>query len=114
MDLVGSLERLAEQNLSGVSFLVAYGVTWTVCGLVWQRADDRVAALVTLFQGLVALPAALGISAVVGATGGSDDASCPDVSSPATSSAVAAATSRSPASGWSSNQLWRRASRGRA
>ncbi|MEE6282103.1 DUF7010 family protein [Georgenia sp. MJ170] len=69
MDLVDSLGQLAEQNFSGIAFLIAYGVTWMVCGLVWQRADERVAAYVTLFQGLVALPAALGISALIGAIG---------------------------------------------
>ena len=69
MDLVTSLGALAEQNLSGISFLVAYGVTWTVCGVVWQRASERTAAFVTLFQGMVALPAALGLAALIGAIG---------------------------------------------
>ena len=69
MDLVASLGRLAEQNLSGISFLAAYGVTWLVCGVVWQRAAERTAAMVTLFQGMVALPAALGLAALIGAIG---------------------------------------------
>ena len=64
MDLTESLARLAEQNLSGIAFLTAYGVTWIVCGLVW-----RAAAFVTLFQGMVAFPVALGLSALIGAIG---------------------------------------------
>lgn len=69
MDLVESLQLLAEQTLSGLAFLTAYGVTWVVCGVLWQRAPARVAAYATLFQGLVALPAALGLSAAIGAIG---------------------------------------------
>jgi hypothetical protein len=69
VDLITSLERLAEQNLSGAAFLTAYGVTWVACGLLWRRATDQVAAYATLFQGLLALPAALGLSALIGAIG---------------------------------------------
>lgn len=69
MDVVPSLEQLAEQNLSGAAFLLAYGVSWLVCGLVWTRARERTAALVTLFQGLVAFPLALGLSWLIGAIG---------------------------------------------
>lgn len=69
MDLVESLRLLAEQNVSGVAFLSAYGVTWLVCGVFWRRASERTAAFATLFQGLVAFPAALGISAMIGAVG---------------------------------------------
>ncbi|MGL5850986.1 MAG: DUF7010 family protein [Phycicoccus sp.] len=67
MDLLESLERLAEQNRSGSGFLAVYGVTWLMCGFVWRRASARVAALATLFQGLVAFPAAVGLSALIGA-----------------------------------------------
>lgn len=69
VELVESLALLAEQNMSGLAFLTAYGVTWLVCGAVWQRASERAAAFVTLFQGMVALPAALGLSALIGALG---------------------------------------------
>ncbi len=67
MDLTESLARLAEQNLSGIAFLTAYGATWIVCGLVWRVAVERTAAFVTLFQGMVAFPVALGLSALIGA-----------------------------------------------
>ncbi|WP_022870354.1 DUF7010 family protein [Yaniella halotolerans] len=69
MDLVESLRLLAEQNISGVAFLLAYGGTWLVCGVLWQRISMQVAAYATLFQGLVALPIALGASYVIGALG---------------------------------------------
>ena len=69
MELVQSLEALAEQNLSGLPFLAAYGLTWLICGTVWRRAGERTAAFVTLFQGMVALPIALGLSFLIGATG---------------------------------------------
>lgn len=59
----------AEQNLSGVAFLGAYGLSWLVCGLIWGRVSERTAALATLFQGLVAFPVALGSSALIGAIG---------------------------------------------
>jgi hypothetical protein len=69
VELVESLGLLAEQNMSGLAFLAAFGVTWVVCGAVWLRASERVAAFATLFQGMVALPAALGLSALIGAIG---------------------------------------------
>lgn len=69
MDLEESLERLADQALSGASFLAAYGLTWVVCAVLWRRRTERTAALATLFQGLVALPVALGLSVAIGALG---------------------------------------------
>lgn len=70
VELVESLSLLAAQNMSGFAFLAAYGVTWLVCAVIWLRATERVAAFATLFQGMVALPAALGLSALIGAIGG--------------------------------------------
>src|SRR5690625_7480995 len=55
--------------MSGVAFLAAYGVTWLICGVLWRRASERVAAFATLFQGMVAFPVALGLSALIGAIG---------------------------------------------
>lgn len=69
MDLVESLASLAEQNMSGMAFLTAYGVTWLVCGVIWVHASQAVAALATLLQGVIAFPAALGLSALIGAIG---------------------------------------------
>lgn len=69
MDLRESLHDLAMLNVYGISFLVAYGTTWVICGLLWLRVTPRLAALCTLFQGMVALPAALGLSFAIGALG---------------------------------------------
>lgn len=69
MDLIDSLRLLADQNISGLAFLAAYGVTWLICGVLWLRASERTAAYATLFQGMVAFPAALGFSAFIGAIG---------------------------------------------
>ncbi|MGO1538930.1 MAG: DUF7010 family protein [Leucobacter sp.] len=69
MELIDSLQQLADQNYSGVAFLTAYGVTWLVCAGVWRSARERTAAYVTLFQGGVAFPLALGLSVLIGALG---------------------------------------------
>src|SRR5690625_2755970 len=81
MDLTDSLTQLAQQNFSGVAFLGAYGLTWLICGLGWTRVavsgagakrleiSERTAAFVTLFQGLVAFPLAMGASLLLGAIG---------------------------------------------
>jgi len=69
MDLIPSLELLAKQTLSGISFVAAYGLTWLICGILWRRASSRTAAYATLFQGMAAFPLALGGSALVGAIG---------------------------------------------
>lgn len=69
MDIIASLEQLAAQNIYGISFLIAYGVTWLACGLIWLRATSRTAALCTLFQGMVAFPAAIALSFAIGALG---------------------------------------------
>lgn len=69
MELIDQLTLLAEQNRSGVSFLVAYGVTWIACAACWRYASERTAAYATLFQGLVAFPAAMALSYLIGALG---------------------------------------------
>lgn len=69
MGLIDSLTALAEQTYSGSAFLIAYGTTWLICGVTWLRASPRTAAYVTLFQGTVAFPVALGLSVMIGALG---------------------------------------------
>lgn len=69
MDLVETLHLLAEQNLHGLSFLLAYGATWVICGFIWAKASERTAAIVTLFQGMIAFPVALTIAWSIGAIG---------------------------------------------
>jgi len=69
MNLVDTLEALADLNSEGLAFLLAFGVTWVICGVLWRRIPSRHAALATLIQGMVGLPLALGLSYAIGAFG---------------------------------------------
>ncbi|NLC32251.1 MAG: hypothetical protein GX781_03025 [Clostridiales bacterium] len=60
------MQTLAKLNYHGAPFLFCYGITWGICGFLWDKQPDKVAAYATLFQGLVALPFALGISYLIG------------------------------------------------
>lgn len=73
MELETVLEKLANINYSGAPFLIAYGVTWTVCGWMWIRFSSRIAALASLFQGMIALPFALLLMFAIGAFGSRPD-----------------------------------------
>ncbi|WP_229069782.1 hypothetical protein [Actinoplanes sp. DH11] len=59
MDVEEYRLALSAANRHGWAFLAAYGVTWLASAAVWARATPRTAAVVTLVQGLVALPVAL-------------------------------------------------------
>lgn len=59
--------------MSGAGFLLAFGATWLVCAAFWARASAKVASLVTLFQGMVALPIALGLTAWMTSVGPSGE-----------------------------------------
>ena len=65
-ELTQTLTELATHNYSGAPVLGAYGLNWLVCAFVWRRFNMKTAAFVTLFQGMVALPIALGVSASLG------------------------------------------------
>ncbi len=54
---------LGEATGHGWGFLTAYGVTWLVCTVAWRRWGPKVGAYCTLFQGMVALPVALLLTA---------------------------------------------------
>lgn len=58
------LDALAAATGHGWGFLTAYGLTWLICGVLWRRAGPRVGAYATLFQGMLALPVALALTAV--------------------------------------------------
>ena len=60
--MIELLEELARVNYSGAPFLVAYGITWLVCGVLWQKIKLNYAAIATLFL-LVAVQWAIGIEA---------------------------------------------------
>lgn len=70
MNLVDSLEALARLNRDGIAFLAAFGMTWVICGVLWRRVRVRYASLATMFQGMVGLPLALGLTYAIGAFGG--------------------------------------------
>lgn len=55
---------LGEATGHGWGFLAAYGATWLVCAALWRWTTPRTAAYATLFQGMVALPLALGLTAL--------------------------------------------------
>lgn len=61
------LNQLAMLNYSGAPFLIAYGITWNICGWIWKRSNCRIASLATLFQGMIALPIALFLMYLIGA-----------------------------------------------
>ena len=64
---INLLIELADVNYSGAPFLIAYGLTWIVCGILWNKLNVSFAAIATLFQGLIALPIALFIMYTIGA-----------------------------------------------
>lgn len=59
------LDALATVNHRGFGFLAAYGVTWLVSGVLWRAVGPLVGAYAALFQGMVALPGALGLTALL-------------------------------------------------
>lgn len=63
-DLESELAALAEATHHGFGFLAAYGLTWMVAGVLWRLKGARVGAFAALFQGMVALPIALGLTAL--------------------------------------------------
>lgn len=63
-DLERDLLALAEATHHGFGFLAAYGLTWLVAGLLWRVKGSRIGAFAALFQGVVALPIALGLTAL--------------------------------------------------
>lgn len=57
-------QMLGESTRHGWAFLAAYGLTWLLCAAVWRGWSARAGAYCTLFQGTVALPVALFLTAV--------------------------------------------------
>src|SRR5699024_7901461 len=67
MEIESVLNSFAELNRYGFAFLLSFGVTWLACGVFWIKTSESTAGYATLFQGLIALPAALLISYSTGA-----------------------------------------------
>lgn len=61
------LQQLATVNHHGFAFLLAYGLTWLLAAIVWNRAGERLGAYAVLFQGVLALPVAFGLMALTSA-----------------------------------------------
>ncbi|UJH70175.1 DUF7010 family protein [Ornithinimicrobium sp. INDO-MA30-4] len=54
---------LGEATGHGWGFLAACGATWFACSAAWRHWGPKVGAYCTLFQGMVALPLALLLTA---------------------------------------------------
>lgn len=67
-DVADYLSTLATVNRHGFGFLLAYGTSWLVATVLWWRLGPRVGAYAALFQGMVALPLGLALTAL-GAVG---------------------------------------------
>lgn len=65
---------LATVNRNGFGFLLAYGLTWSIAGLLWRTKGERVGAYAALFQGMAALPIALVVTAATAVGTRPDDA----------------------------------------
>ena len=63
-DVGDYLSTLATVNRHGFGFLLAYGTTWLVAAALWWRLGPKVGAYAALFQGMVALPLALALTAL--------------------------------------------------
>lgn len=74
------IEALATVNRNGFGFLLAYGLTWSIAGLLWRTKGERVGAYAALFQGMVALPLALGVTAATAVGTRPDDATMSSLS----------------------------------
>ncbi|WP_131104000.1 DUF7010 family protein [Ornithinimicrobium sufpigmenti] len=66
-DVGDYLSALATVNRLGFGFLLAYGTTWLAAAALWWRLGPKVGAYAALFQGMVALPLGLGLTALFAA-----------------------------------------------
>lgn len=66
-DVGDYLSALATANRHGFGFLLAYSTTWLVAAALWWRVSPQVGAYAALFQGMVALPLGLGLTALFAA-----------------------------------------------
>jgi hypothetical protein len=59
-------DEARSANRGGVAFLLIHGITWTIAGILTFMLAVEEAALVYLFQGLIAFPASLLLERVLG------------------------------------------------
>ncbi len=60
------LNDVAASSHRGAAFLIAFGTTWIVCGLLAYSLPAAGLALAVMFQGAVALPMAFGLQKLLG------------------------------------------------
>lgn len=73
-DTQAYLDLLAEVNRNGFGFLLAFGLTWLIAGVVWAGWGDRAGAYTALFQGMVGTPLGVLLTALTATADRPDDA----------------------------------------
>jgi hypothetical protein len=66
-DLKLALDEVSASSAGGAPFLIAYGATFLIAGLTYYFLPLSIAALVAMFQGVVALPLAFWLERRMGA-----------------------------------------------
>ncbi len=66
MDLEQALDDVTRSSGGGIAFLIAYGLTLLIAGILAFSLSTEAAALVIIFQGGVALPLAFMLERVLG------------------------------------------------
>lgn len=61
-----ALNDAAVSSRRGAAFLIAFGTTWIVCGLLAYRLPAPGLALAVMFQGALVLPMAFGLQKLLG------------------------------------------------
>ena len=65
-DIQLALNDVAASSHRGAAFLIAFGTTWIVCGLLAYRLPAAGLALAVMFQGALALPMTFGLQKLLG------------------------------------------------
>jgi len=66
MTLNHALVEVSASSAGGAPFLIAYGATFIICGILSYALPENTAALFVLFQGALALPAAFWLEHRIG------------------------------------------------
>lgn len=57
-DFRNAFDDVSASSSGGAPFLLAFGTTFVVCGILAFFLDVKIAAMLAIFQGIIALPAA--------------------------------------------------------
>ncbi len=66
-DLKLALDEVSASSAGGAPFLIAYGVTFLIAGITFYFLPLSTAALIAMFQGIIALPLAFWLERRMGA-----------------------------------------------